>query len=300
MNEADRRRAAQQLREVQRQLDRDKHLVDAVTKARWDSSRASEVLVQVTQVFDYISQTMRNLGGIEGIAQLLTAIGTALHEFHEALPPNWSGDISIEEAIDLANAGLPVVWVPRGTILAELAAAPDRSARMAVLQGRRDELREDASRVLSEVTSAELTGQLLLARRSLEAWAAGHHEAAQALAVAVSETVITKHYAESRGYRRYHEVKKAAAIDLDTFENNSIAELRLMLAMAPVSSFYDSWYPNRGTPAPEALSRHVTVHYASPEHYSIDNALVAVLLQTSLLRAFQDVSSPMPDSSAII
>lgn len=266
-------------------------------KALRDNPHAFEGLARVTQQFDYISQTIRMLGGAEGIARALNVLGTALHDVHEALPPNWSGAISIEQAIDLASTGLPVVWVPPSTVLGALAAAPDRSAQMAVLQSREDELHEDASRVLSEVTSTELAGQVLLARRSVEARAAGHHEAAQALAVAVSETIVTKHFAQTRGYRGYREVKEAATLGLDAFENLAIAEWRLMLAMAPISTFYAPWYPNRGTPAPEALSRHVTVHHAIPEHYNVDNALVAVLLQTSVLRAFQDVLSQTPARS---
>jgi hypothetical protein len=40
---------------------------------------------------------------------------------------------------------------------------------------------------------------------------------------------------------------------------------------------------------PDALSRHVTVHSAAPQHFSEGNAVLAVLLASTVLRALQEL-----------
>lgn len=264
MDESETSRAA---RIAQRRLESDKRLMDAVLNATWDFEK-------VRETFDVVLRFLKKV--------------------QAERPPNWPAVFEVEQAISLVNAGVPVMWVPPSGVLVELVGAQDRPAQMAVLQTRSDQLHKDVSRVLAEVTSPKLTDQLFLARRSVEAWAAGHYEASQALAVAVAETVITRHYAKRRKLNGFDAVRKAAALDVDAFDwkegvdDIEIAEMRFMLAMAPIAKFYTSWRPSWGTPPPEALSRHVSVHHAIPAHYNEDNALVAVLLQTSLLRAFQD------------
>lgn len=67
-----------------------------------------------------------------------------------------------------------------------------------------------------------------------------------------------------------------------------VSELRLRLALAPIGQFYTSWHPDSGTPQPESLSRHVSVHQADPTHYTKGNATVAAMLVASVLRALQE------------
>ena len=77
-----------------------------------------------------------------------------------------------------------------------------------------------------------------------------------------------------------------------------VSELRLRLALAPTGQFYTSWYPSSGTPQPDSLSRHVSVHQADPSHYTRANATVAVMLVASVLRAlqeFQEVADTIQD-----
>ena len=67
-----------------------------------------------------------------------------------------------------------------------------------------------------------------------------------------------------------------------------ISELQLRLALAPIQHFYTSWHRDSGTPQPESLSRHVSVHQADPRHYTKGNAIVAAMLAASVLRALQE------------
>ena len=74
----------------------------------------------------------------------------------------------------------------------------------------------------------------------------------------------------------------------------AITELRRAIALAPIERFYTEWYPSSGRPAPAELSRHVTIHQATLDHFSRSNALLAVMLMTSLLREFQQAKMPTP------
>ena len=125
---------------------------------------------------------------------------------------------------------------------------------MGVLLTHLDELVDDCRGVLGDVTHTSLSGQQPLAVKALEAFATGHHEAAQALAVTVTETAV----AHALG-SKYSEVKQKVLFDPDLVR---YTEMRLQAALAPIGPFYTTWYASSGTPAPVALSRHVTVHQA--------------------------------------
>lgn len=198
------------------------------------------------------------------------------------IPPNWSEEIDIERVLSVIQGdGLPLTWVPRADVVDEVLRAADRTARVAVLLDHKVELIEDCHQVLDSIHEEILAGQLSLARKAVDALADGHDEAAQALAVVVTETAV------ARGISgRYEEAKKQVLFDPETVP---LVRLRLRAALAPIGHFYTTWYPNSGAPAPEALSRHVTVHQADQSHYTPGNAIVAALLATSVLRAFQEL-----------
>lgn len=187
----------------------------------------------------------------------------------------------LSRAVVIADDGIPLVWVPRESIVADLLQAPDRPARLAILVGRTTELVEDCRSVLESITEPTLADQLPLAQAALESYAGGHQEAAQALATVVTETVIAR--AVSSKYKKVQ--------DFVLFDPAKVAwrQLRLKAALAPIHRFYTSWYRGDGQPAPEALSRHVTVHEAHAAHFSPSNAVVAVLLVTSVMRASQEL-----------
>lgn len=209
------------------------------------------------------------------------AFTSVLERYRESRPPNWPSGIKIDRVIGvIQDEGLPLVWVPRAEIVSEVLAAPNRSARVGVLLDHIDELIEDCREVLDEISHVSLTGQLPLARKALEALEAGHAEAAQALAVVVTETAV------ARGISgKYQDVKNQVLFDPEFVH---YTQLRLRAALAPIGPFYTQWYASSGTPAPEGLSRHVAVHQADMDHYTPGNAVVAVLLATSVLRALQE------------
>jgi hypothetical protein len=211
-----------------------------------------------------------------------------LRPLRERLPPNWPGDIDLGQVqAIIQDDGLPLVWVPRAEIVTSLLAAPDRAARVEVLLAHEQEITADCRAVLADISHDTLSGQLPLAVKALEAFEAGHHEAAQALAAAVTETAVT------HALGNYKKARQRAAFDPDRV---TLRQLRVQAALAPIGPFYTAWYPSSGTPAPEALSRHVTIHQADQRHYTRGNAAVAVLLATSVLRALQELAEEFSDA----
>ncbi len=209
----------------------------------------------------------------------LAGLAAALDRAREALPPNWDGLSHYESLGEIAkDDGIPVVWVPRASILADLVAAPDRGERVKILFTRQGEIAEDCRSALSEVTDPDLAPRVPQALEAVEAVLAGFPQAAQALAVAVSESLLTEYIANGRSYGAL-----ATDVAVDT-EELTIADVRSTFALLPVHRFYTPWRPNTGVPAPGELSRHVTVHHARADHLTTENSLIAIMLLSSLLR----------------
>ncbi len=217
----------------------------------------------------------------------LTALAAALARAKEALPPNWDGLDHYEVLGEIAkDDGIPVVWVPRASVLAELVAAPDRDERVKLLLARQDEITDDCRSVVAEVTDPDLAPRVPQALEAVEALQAGFPQAAQTLAVAVSESLLTEYVANGRSYRA---LATDVAVDTDEL---TVVEVRSTFALLPVHRFYTPWRPHSGVPAPGELSRHVTVHHACADHLTPENALIAIMLLSSLLRDLHAIRNP--------
>lgn len=175
--------------------------------------------------------------------------------------------------------GIPLVWVPREEIVGEVLSAADRSARTDVLLDHVDQLVDDCRAVLDGIPAGPLEDQTHLALRALDALWEGHVEAAQALAVLVTESAVSRTLG-----RKYPVVKKQVFFDGTV----TFAALRLRAALAPIGPFYQPRWPRSGQVPPSSLSRHVSVHQADRTHYTRTNGVIAVLLATSVLRGLQE------------
>lgn len=207
---------------------------------------------------------------------------TLLEGLRRKLPPNWADAVDLEKAIEVIQKdGLPLVWVPRAEVVAQVLNIDNRAGRLTALVGLLPGIADDCDKVLTEVEHASLAGQVPLAKKAVQALRDGHHEAAQALAVVVTETAV----AQALG-GDYKKVKKQVLFDPDLVP---FTQLRVRAALAPIAPFYTAWFARSGEPRPETLSRHVSVHQADGEHYTTGNALVAVMLASSVLRALQEL-----------
>ncbi|MEU6205378.1 hypothetical protein ABZ814_17575 [Micromonospora musae] len=215
----------------------------------------------------------------------LTGVGKTIDGLIAKLPPNWpmGNPELIENVFSIVqDEGIPLVWVPRKDIVRQVLQSANRDERIKVLLMHREDVIQDCRDVLAKVSDGELVSQLPLATSAVDAFADGHDEAAQSLAVVVTETVVSRTID-----RDYKKVKDA--VKIDDWGDLSVAELRLRTALAAIGPFYAAWFPSWGTPAPTELSRHVTVHQADVGHYTPGNSIVAVMLMTSILRATQEL-----------
>ena len=85
-----------------------------------------------------------------------------------------------------AENGIPVAWVPPPQVLAELASVePDQ--RMSVLRECEEIVLDQCAALIEESDDPAVRDAQTLARNAVSAFTEGHHQAAMALAVAVSE-----------------------------------------------------------------------------------------------------------------
>ena len=208
----------------------------------------------------------------------------SFERLRDAWPPNWDDGTRLDPLGSLvSDDGIPVVWLPRADVLQEVTSASDREERLNVLMERQTDCLDDARNVLAATTHPALAGQVILAWSALDSLADGHHQSAQALSCVVIESATRRDIAE--GSRR------TAKLVTDRLDEAALVELRLWMALAPLARFYDEWRSEKTSgPAPALLNRHATVHGGSPDHFNTGNALVAVLLATSVLRALQELA----------
>jgi hypothetical protein len=169
--------------------------------------------------------------------------------------------------------------------LMEAASAADR---LAIVGAERDAIADACLKILEEGSLTTAFPEFSpLAQAAVKALIEGHFQAAQALAVNVIESFVREWVAEKyRTVKQYAQDADPAMADPDA--PFSAQRLRLETMILPLFKFYTDWFSNTGNPAPKELSRHVTVHQATPEHYMVVNAVLAIMLMTSLLKGFTE------------
>lgn len=204
----------------------------------------------------------------------------------KSYPPNWASDFDpdvLEEII--YEDGIPVVWVPESRLLDLIVIATNREARILILMEASDEVLKDCLRILGESENVELLGLKPLAASSINAWLE-HPEAAQALAVVVADTLIKRWLPKITLAQNYKDMGESVKRPLAEVP---IVNVRQAFALAVIYSFYTKFDVNDSETRPTALSRHVTVHDASIDHFHRENSLIAIMVMTSLIRTFNDV-----------
>lgn len=238
------------------------------------------------------------------------ALGAALELCR---PRNWWGTGASQSLLRAARSeGLPLAWVPRSEIIVELDGCADDQARLHVLESRRGLILQDCEDTLGECTDEWVIDGVTLARRALEAIRAGHDEAGMALAVALGEP-LAAWAATPRAMAFLSEEDRAdwekkrskskypwAQIEIDRVGNGNVEpwDFTYQVLIAPIPRFFTPWWPDKGTPPPKGLSRQVVAHQPTLAHFSTTNALLAVMLVTSILRQQQDWSDEVGHDDA--
>jgi hypothetical protein len=241
-------------------------------------------------------------------------------------PVNWWGTgLKPERLLPIAEDGIPVAWVPDPVILKGLVDAQP-GERIALLVSHAEEIAGHCRALIDEcpmISHTSFSDRKLLLLRALDAFEATYHEAAMALAVNVAEGLAVWISTLNIGglvsagklgkiplWRTEETVEKIAEIiwseryKLAKKELNSgILNRGLMVhrhaLIAPIPRFFKSFYPHKGDAVPDTLSRHAVAHQPTIEHYSHGNALLAIMLATSLLREYEaHQDPPAPDYEA--
>ena len=214
-------------------------------------------------------------------------------------PENWWGT-GLNPKVLFAiskDDGIPVAWVPPSAVLIELAATPDRNARMSVLLAHKQEIIDQCKVITLNSDDSWITNERALIEKAIAAYEDGHLEAATALAVSVGEPLAI--WASTPRVKAFKsETEKAlwekrrentSKYQWATFElNDPDADLSpYKILIAPIQSFFTSWKPTKGQKPPDSLSRHVVAHKPTVKHFSSENALLSLMLVTSILHYMQ-------------
>lgn len=213
-------------------------------------------------------------------------------------PGNWlTSGLTPDEALSIAvENGIPVCFVPPPHVLKDLAAA-DPDDRVGVLRANEAAVLDQCARLIESFSAPEIEDAQTLTRSALDAYNNGNHEAAMALAVDVAEPLAFKattqelHIFESAAdqiaYQKQVRSKyKQAAHLLKYIATHK--DFRSWLVywralLSPLPRFFTPYDREAGDQVPETASRHATVHNPTVEHLSEENALIALMLCTSLL-----------------
>lgn len=172
---------------------------------------------------------------------------------------------------------------------------------MSVLLAQKQGVIDHCKMILDDCNDPWVAGSYDLAAKAIAAYEDGHHEAAMALAVSIGEPLaiwastprskLFMSEAEQEEWERSR--KKAGKYAWATLELNAAGdgfsryEVSRLALIAPMHGFFTKWYPESEQRPPDGLSRHVVTHQATPQHFSPENALLSLMLITSLLREEQ-------------
>ena len=207
-----------------------------------------------------------------------------------SLPSNWSADhvtmADLPRISQLAvDMSLPLLWAPRGEVVAELLAL-DRSDIAQALVDYSEPVSDDIESVLSDISEPRLLTWRTLAYDGLRAARAREWRAAQLLGVAAAGGTLEFAFNISR-----RDLGKRQPDAL----GSRISRFRQSLLLSAVATAWEG----RGDrdPIPTRLHRHSTMHGASLHQYSATNALTSLLLATGALRELDLPPSKLDSAS---
>lgn len=205
--------------------------------------------------------------------QLRPSIEVAFRAMADALPPNW-GDVDLGSAVDLAEQGWPIVWVPNSGIVARLVAASSDEEREAIVIAEAVGVVQD---VIDALDAAAAPGESAIVDALREAAASasdGRWIACQATTAVTLDTLVG---AETLIKRHLSTITERYSVD-----DVTLYEMRLALILRAVPPAFTEFRVHRGDPVPSRFNRHATVHRVSYDQLTKLNALTGLLIATSL------------------
>ncbi|GAB3699180.1 hypothetical protein [Saccharopolyspora sp. NPDC049426] len=201
----------------------------------------------------------------------------------KSAPPNWQDleDLSDYRALmEIAKLGIPVAWIPEAAILRALIDA-DHDDRSGVLFEHRHGVLQQAQQLVDDIDVDWLGEETALLARALESARAGHHEAAQALATNVLDTLLRKAHTEEKPRGYYARVRVA----IEESHGDPIDLLRRNVPYWPVPTALANI---KDVEDPRVYNRNHTAHRVSLQQYSGINSVIALAIATSVLCEIDD------------
>ncbi|TDD37859.1 hypothetical protein E1287_07325 [Actinomadura sp. KC06] len=241
-------------------------------------------------MFNTPSPAFREIAeGIDRVmrSQLVPALSRLSVTIQNLFPPNW-GEARPRDWDEfehmLAHEGIPVLRVPGPEIIAAIFAAKTPSDRRRVLSSRWKGIVTDCETVLNGVTHQRLADEREFALDCVKALRSGHTNAAQALAANLLDSVMRKFFSKEVRVKLTKNKFKDSGVtfDFDDFH------FRAALTFAPVWCAHAEYWPDKGDPIPADYGRHPSAHAVSRKQYKRVNAVIALMLVTSVIKFFDD------------
>lgn len=209
-------------------------------------------------------------------AALSAVMARAMELYRRINPPNWPEDVSMSEMFDLiTDTGWALTYVPRSEVILELLGA-DSADRDSVLVAYAEDIAVDCRVCLTEITDPELAHLVAAVGQALDAFDAGLSIPAQATVASVLGDIVSRTF----------ELTFAAAVrELSEDPGEMpLPYVRFWLVASTIPRALSRFHCETGDPVPDRFNRHATAHTVDPRQYTKLNALVGLMMVTSLVR----------------
>lgn len=178
----------------------------------------------------------------------------------------------------MLDEGIPLMWVPGPQVVRALLDATDAPARRRIIGRRWRGISYDCEAVIADITHPALNDAHTFALVCISALRTGHTAPAQALAANLLDSLLRIHLNDADRKKLTSNKKDKDKFDLNSYGAN------VALTFAPVWSAHAEYWPKEGDPIPRTFGRHPSAHGVSRNQYSRINAVIAIMLVTSILK----------------
>ncbi|GAA5204978.1 hypothetical protein [Streptomyces thinghirensis] len=200
-------------------------------------------------------------------------------------PENWEGvsrpSINEFESL-LIDEGIALMWVPGSKVIQALLGASTAADRRRIISRRWKGIVTDCETVLSDVNHPSLQDSKKFGLDCARALQEGHTAPAQALAGNLLDSVLRSNFDNAARVEvtRNNFKKNGVRFNLDDYK------IRAAFTFAPVWCAHAKYKTEDGDPIPRTFGRHPTTHAVSRAQYSRINAVMGLMLVTSVIKFF--------------
>lgn len=200
-------------------------------------------------------------------------------------PENWDGvsrpGIDEFESL-LIDEGIALMWVPGPKVVQALLDASTAAERRRIISRRWKGIVADCETVLNNVTHPSLQDSKEFGLDCVRALQEGHTAPAQALAGNLLDSVLRSNFdnAARLEVTRNNFTKNGVRFNLEDYK------IRAAFTFAPVWCAHAKYKTEDGDPIPRTFGRHPTTHAVSRAQYSRINAVMGLMLVTSVIKFF--------------